>query len=686
MTETPLQPSGDATQDSLSSRVPDVGQLVSVRGRQWVVSSVKPHRPDGDAYRESDLVTLESIEEDSDGRPVSVVWQLEPGARILERAGLPAVDGFDPNDRFDAFLDAIRWGIATNADRNTLLAPFRSGISIEDYQLDPLVRAVDMARVNLLVADDTGLGKTIEAGLVVQELLIRHRARSVLVVAPASNLTNWQREMREKFGLDFQIVDTDFLRQFRRTRGIRANPWTAFPFLITSMDWIKQGEGWRLLKDALPPQISHPRKFDILIVDEAHNVSPSGRGRYARESQRTKAIRRLAPHFQHHLFLSATPHNGYRESFTALLELLDDQRFARNVEPSATQLQQVMVRRLKRDIVDKNGRKVFPDRKLLPLEVDYTAEEKDIHATLQRFMAARFAAAARSGRHAATRFVMSMLKKRLFSSPRAFAGTLEKYRSSLAAASATAPDRSAKAESFLADAIRRATEDAENEVSAEEAVEEAVETSAALSAPLSAEERAMLDKLSSWAARRGNLPDSKAKAILEWIRSHLKNPDGSWNDERVILFTEFRATHAWLKQILALEGLGGDALLELHGSLNRDARDAVINAFQTAPGPDSPVRILLATDAASEGINLHEHCRYLIHVEIPWNPNVMEQRNGRIDRHGQKSPVVSIWHPVGRGFDAPVGMDAEGTLGLLTLFISVAKIRKSKQTTKLFAS
>ena len=644
--------SGSALPSDLSDRIPEQGQLVSVRGRQWIVSDVRPFRPEGDAYRQSDLVTLESIDEDSDGKPVSVVWQIEPGARILEKAGLPAVDGFDPNDRLDAFLDAIRWGISTNVDRKNLLAPFRSGITVEDYQLDPLVRAVDMARVNLLVADDTGLGKTVEAGLVVQEMLLRHRARTVLVVAPASNLTNWQREMREKFGLDFQIVDTEFLRQFRRTRGIRANPWTSFPFLIASMDWIKQGEGFRLLKDALPPQITHPRKFDVLIVDEAHNIAPTGRGNchYAGESLRTKAIRRIAPHFAHHLFLSATPHNGYRESFTGLLEILDDQRFARTVEPSAVQLQQVMVRRLKRDIVDKDGHPVFPKRELLPLEVDYTDEERDIHATLQRFMASRFAAAERAGRRNATGFVMTMLKKRLFSSPRAFATTLQKYRDSLARAGTLPSDSRAKAR--LDAAIARATEDSADEEETEEAVSEAVQASASLAVPLSAEERSMLDKLSAWAGRNANISDSKAKAILDWLRAHLKTPDGKWNDERVILFTEFRATHDWLKQILALNGFaGGDALMELHGSLSRDERDAVINAFQTAPGPDSPVRILLATDAASEGINLHEHCRYLIHVEIPWNPNVMEQRNGRIDRHGQKSPTVSIWHPVGRGFD-----------------------------------
>ena len=132
------------------------------------------------------LVNLTAIDEDSLGEEIDVVWEIEPGARVLEKAGLPAITGHDDADRLEAFLDAIRWGAATNADRSFLQAPFRSGVTIEDYQLDPLVRAIDMARVNLLIADDVGLGKTIEAGLVIQELLVRHRARTVLIICPAS--------------------------------------------------------------------------------------------------------------------------------------------------------------------------------------------------------------------------------------------------------------------------------------------------------------------------------------------------------------------------------------------------------------------------------------------------------------------------------------------------------------------
>lgn len=645
-------------------RVPEQGELVEVRRRQWLVSSVEPHFPDGDSYRREDLVTLESIEEDAAGEQIAVIWQIEPGARILEKAGLPKIEGYDSNVRFDAFLNAVRWGIATNVDRGNLLSPFRSGITIEDYQLDPLVRAIDMARVNLLIADDTGLGKTVEAGLVVQELLLRHRARNVLIVAPASDLSNWKREMREKFGLNFEIIDSAFIKEFRRERGIHANPWTAFPFLIASMDWIKQGEGFRLLKDALPPEMTYPRKFDILIVDEAHNVAPSGRGQYAKASLRTKVIQRIAPHFSHHLFLSATPHNGYKESFTSLLELLDNQRFARTVEPTASQLQQVMVRRLKCNIVDKNGNAVFPKRELLALEIDYSEEERRIHSLLKRFMDARISATEKDGCRFGTAFVMLLLKKRLFSSPAAFAKTIEKYRLSLVEGIKRKVEK--RDEKSLYDAIQRAQEDAADEQEVEEAEDEAISMNAKLAVSLREEETRMLDELCVWGRKNAMSEDTKAKAILKWLDDHLKT-DGEFNDERVILFTEFMDTHTWLKTILAHHGYGGEMLMELHGSLPLDERDAVINAFQTKPGPSSPVRILLATDAASEGINLHNFCRYMIHVEIPWNPNVMEQRNGRIDRHGQRSKSVYIWHPVGKGFDpeksqniAPGDIESDG--------------------------
>jgi superfamily II DNA or RNA helicase len=634
----------DLRQAAIVRAAPQPGQLVEVRRRQWIVADLRSSAS-GDVPSAQNCVTLSSIDEDSLGEQIDVIWEIEPGAHIIEKAGLPAIAGRDQTEELEAFLDAVRWGAATNADRSFLQAPFRSGVSIEDFQLDPMVRAIDMARANLLIADDVGLGKTIEAGLVVQELLLRHRARTVFVVCPASLQEKWRVEMLEKFGLEFQIVDTEYVKELRRARGIHANPWTSFPRLITSIDWIKSGEALRTLRDVLPPRTSYPRKFDILIVDEAHNVAPVASGHYALESQRTQLIRKIAPHFQHRLFLTATPHNGYRESFTSLLELLDDQRFSRNILPDEKQLAQVMIRRLKADLVDKDGKPLYPKRKLQALSIPFTTEERGVFRVLEAYCRSRERTCQDAGVTGA-RFVNSILKKRLFSSPAAFASTLERHHSTVTGAT----PRRAKddmAERILRKAILKADEDYADDSEVEAAQSEAVEEASKYGVPLIDEERALLTKMRAWAQGAANKADSKARAIVEWIESNLRSGN-EWNDRRVILFTEFRTTHQWLQGILAAHGYGGDRLAIIHGGMDQESREEVKAAFQTNP-TDSAVRILLATDAASEGIDLQNYCDCLIHIEIPYNPNVMEQRNGRIDRHGQKATEVSIWHPVDGG-------------------------------------
>jgi hypothetical protein len=214
--------------------IPEQGQLVSVRSRQWVVQHVRastlpspPLQPSLDGPQH--LIILASIEDDGLGEELQVVWEVEPGAKVEEKFTLPPADGFDAPQTLDAFLDAVRWGAMSNADPKTVQAPFRSGIDIEDYQLDPVVRAVQMPRVNLLIADDVGLGKTIEAGMTALELIIRHRARRVLIVCPSSLQIQWREQMRDKFGLDFRVVDSDLMKQLRRSRGIHVNPWSHSP-------------------------------------------------------------------------------------------------------------------------------------------------------------------------------------------------------------------------------------------------------------------------------------------------------------------------------------------------------------------------------------------------------------------------------------------------------------------------
>lgn len=664
----------------LPTTLPEHGQLVEVRQRRYVVTELRQSTLPPDVVKAHDptpqhRVTLAAVEDDALGEELQVIWEIEPGAHVVEGAVLPRLDGFDDPPRFDAFLDAVRWGAIASADVRALQSPFRSGIAIEDYQLDPVVRAIQLPRANLLIADDVGLGKTIEAGLVVQELILRHRVRSVLIVCPAALQIQWCDQLRDKFGLEFRIVDTERMRTLRRERGLHVNPWTHFPRLITSIDFLKRERPLRLMREVLPKggEATYPRTFDLLIVDEAHNVAPSGRGKYATDSLRTLAVRTIAPHFEHRLFLSATPHNGYPESFTALLELLDPQRFARGVTPERQSLTAIMVRRLKSELPPKwDGTPRFPARKLEAIEVTYAPDELEIHQVLKRYTQSRLQAASDQMEHVASEFVLKLLKKRLFSSPEAFARTLAQHEHSLQSARKRGGGATPRPSmGILRAQIEQIDEEFGDDEAADTALDDTLDTASRLFRDLSAGERRDLDALRQWAESARGRPDSKTHALIRWLKAQLHTPTGAWNDERVIIFTEYRDTQRWLTQMLTSAGFGGgERLLSLYGGMTTDERERIKAAFQANPAV-SPVRILLATDAASEGIDLQNHCSRLIHVEIPWNPNRLEQRNGRIDRHGQRASEVQIYHFVSSGWrerqrgDQPAPSDLAADLEFL---------------------
>jgi len=657
------------------ARAPEPGQLARVRGRMWVVGDVvRDAQASFDDRPVQHLVSLVSVEDDATGEELSVVWEIEPGTAVVERAELPdiAPDRLDDPAELEAFLDAVRWGAVTSADQRSLQAPFRSGIVLEDYQLEPVVRALRMPRTTLLVADDVGLGKTIEAGLVMQELLLRHRARTALVVCPASLQVQWRDEMRDKFGLEFRIVDRELLGRLRRSRGVGANPFAHFPRLIVSIDWLKGELGMRLLREVLPAHPQIPRSYDVLIVDEVHNCAPAGSsGRYARDTLRTAAIRTLSPHCEHRLFLSATPHNGYDNSFAALLELLDPHRFARGIRPTPEAVQEVTVRRLKQELVNEDGSPRFARRRVKMLEVEHPENERAVHADLAAYGAAR---ARRLGTDpagtAAADFIVTLLKKRLFSSPRAFVRTLEVHRETLLSGrrSVAAP---------TPNVLQRLFEDAANdpgEESAEDGVgdaaREAIEAAArAEKDQPTAEELRLLDRMLDWARRKETAEDARTTRLLDWVEENVGR------DERVIVFTEYRATQRYLQERLAVRGIAGERVELLDGTTQPDERERIKGQWQEPPS-DYPVRVLLATDAASEGISLQRQCHLLAHAEIPWNPNRLEQRNGRIDRHGQPAAEVLVHHTVSAGWETGGRGALDGDLDFLARVVKkVEQIR-----------
>jgi superfamily II DNA/RNA helicase len=450
------------------------------------------------------------------------------------------------------------------------------------------------------------------------------------------------------------------MRDLRRKRGIHTNPWTHFPRLITSIDFLKRDRPLQLFREVVPGhgESLYPRKFDLLIVDEAHNIAPSGSGRYATDSLRTAAIRTLTPHFEHKLFLTATPHNGYQNSFSSLLEMLDNQRFARGVPPDRQQLGAVMVRRLKSELPPHwDGTPRFPPRKLEALEVAYTQAERRAHQALQEYSALRRSAAQNEAERYAAEFVLKLLKKRMFSSPAAFEKTLEKHLRTLSGLDRRVAQRPSV--SFLRQKAEQVEEEYAEEEEYEQSTDDAVELATRLFDHLSDQEQSLLNELAEWARRARQRADTKAAALIDWLRDNLQD-DGRWTDRRVIIFTEYRATQTWLHELLASAGFGGERLMTIYGGMDSDERERIKAAFQA--GPDvSPVRVLLATDAASEGIDLQNHCSRLIHYEIPWNPNRLEQRNGRIDRHGQRAPEVLIYHFVGAGYHTRTGSESTGT-------------------------
>lgn len=622
---------------------PEVGQTVLVRGRPYIVEEYGAQALPNARADAQHLVTLSCLDENSLDEKLHVIWELEPGAEILASSSLPTVEHFDDPEDLDAFLYAVRWGIISQMDHTTMQAPFRSGITPQDYQLEPVARALTMPRVNLLLADDVGLGKTIEAGLTMQELMLRNRVSTVLIVCPASLQFQWRDEMRDKFGLEFRIINSESVSRLRRQRGIHVNPWRHFPRIITSIDYFKQDHVFQRFRETLPPEGAGtwPRQYDLLIVDEAHNIAPAGSLHYAKPSLRTKIIREIVPHFEHRLFLTATPHNGYRESFSALLETLDPQRFIRGVTPSPEALGQVMVRRMKQEILTPLGKPKFPPRLIHPLEVAYSQEERKVHELFHAYaqLCRKNASGLTGAPLQALHFVLILLKKRLFSSPRAFAKTLAKHaerrrHKSPSGHSGHVPCRLPELDDLL-------------DTEQDDAVDDILSQSAATMHAPSATEEALLRQLQHWAELATVRRDAKMERLLAWLKENLC-PGGVWNSTRVVIFTEYMDTQSYVAEMLIQAGFGGKKLICLNGTVNAKDREAAKAAFQADP-EQSPVRILLGTDAASEGINLQNHCSRLIHYEIPWNPSRLEQRNGRVDRFGQEASAVDIYHFVATG-------------------------------------
>ncbi|MBX6422938.1 DISARM system SNF2-like helicase DrmD [Thermosulfurimonas sp. F29] len=614
--------------------IPEPGQIVRVRNQTFLVQDVHPYSTPETTFHK---VTLESLEDHRLGTPLEVIWELEVSPRVEDVIGFPDLSAWDPPERLASLLLSLKWTEASVFANDSFTAPFRGAIEIEPYQLEPVARALAMPRVSLLLADDVGLGKTVEAGLILQELLARGRVRRILILCPASLQRQWQDEMLTKFNLVFKIIDRDEILRLQREYGLHVNPWESFPRLITSMDFLKREPYLQQFlsttenKNGGKPGIS---KWDLLIVDEAHNCAPSGRKDYIQDSDRTKLLRQITPHFEHRLFLTATPHNGYTESFTALLELLDPLRFTRGPRVDPRQAKLVMVRRLKRDLIPEVSNRTFPKRTIKAREVTLSPKERELFDCLEAYIEKRLRAPKDKVQRNALRFALTILKKRLLSSYAAFRNSLEVHLEHVTRPTISMTEETSSRAVVFERLAERLAEDTADDLEKQALELEALKEGSLLLGEISSEEEELLSRM--WdLVSSPELPDTKLKTLFSLA-------DNLIAQKRLIVFTEYKDTLDYLYEKLSAR-YGEEKVLALYGGLNLSEREKIKEAFQ-APPSEHPVRILVATDAAAEGINLQNHCHHLLHYEIPWNPNRLEQRNGRIDRHGQKAEEVRIFH------------------------------------------
>lgn len=593
------------------------GDFLRARGKTWYVD-------DRRVVARAVVLDLVSVEDDSQGETLSLILGPELGAVTIDPEDWSPLlrTAFEGPERLGAYLRATEWRTASAANRKLFQAPFRAGIRLDAYQLLPLAKALDLARTNLLIADDVGLGKTVEAGLIVRELLLRRRIEIIVVAAPASMLLQWQDELAQKFGLDFTIVDREHLLETRRTRGFSANPWSIGSRFIVSHSVLSDDTYMSGLRDLL----GEFRPRSMFILDEAHHAAPSAGAAWATESQMTVAVRTIAARFEHRLFLSATPHNGHSNSFATLLEILDPQRFHRGIGVEPKELEPVMVRRLKEDL--RRLGHPFAERIVEAVRIENLppdAPELRLAAMLDAYRST-----AVGGTRA--RFLFANLQQRLFSSIAAFDRTLATHRKTLLRRRDATPDTVAVDPDLLDDDhIDSVTEKARTELG---------DVDAAV---------AHVDRMRDVSRAARDLPDARVAKLLDWIEAEMLAPGGtSWRSRRLIVFTEWDDTRRWVVERLQ-EGLLqrsrnrldlAGRILVFTGQTSLDERERIKIAFN-APFDDEPVRILVCTDAAREGLNLQARCHDLVHFDLPWNPSRLEQRNGRIDRKLQPSRVVT---------------------------------------------
>lgn len=521
-------------------------------------------------------------------------------------------------------------------------------LDVAPYQLVPVKRALESSRPRLLLADGVGLGKTIQAGLVLAELIARRRAHRILIVTPAGPLMKqWKDEMQLRFGLRFRELDQDSLQEIRRANELGVNPFDRVALGLSSIDFLKQE---RVLQEL------ERSSYDVIVIDEAHHCSSLGNAGDREDSLRRRLAEVLARQCDGLLLLTATPHDGYDAHFASLIELLDPSLVDGRGNVRGDAYRRYLVRRLKSHIKDPaTGADLFKPRKVHPCPVTFNPETSprysEFHRELLGFVVPHFRRAIREKRYEEVLAFLALLKRSV-SSVAACRRTLQvvedRYKSLVKVGEESQESRKQRLQSLRQ--LRRRLgrygslsweEERDQAVlEAEDIASEVFASDADLAeahreARRGQERQKRLESVAGVLTRLGELAvaaepeDPKLPALEREIVSIRANEPHA----NLIVYTEYADTQdavvRSLKEAVAAGRVKGE-VLSISGADPDKVRIQVTERFG---GEDD--LILVSTDATAEGLNLHQRCHHLLHVELPYNPNRLEQRNGRIDRYGQ---------------------------------------------------
>ena len=541
-------------------------------------------------------------------------------------------------------------GSTSATDGHVLLAPMESNVIPLPHQIHALSRAISGDRVRYLLADEVGLGKTIEAGLVMRELKLRGLVRRILVVSPKGIATQWVAEMQTHFNEQFQLVLGDDMATLNRVAGamcevrgadsektysalhtphLRTNPWSLFDQVIVSLDSVKpmdKRRGWTAERVA---EYNRSRfedlitaGWDLVVVDEAHRLGGS-----TDQVARYKLGKGLAEAAPYVLLLSATPHQGKTDAFHRLMNLLDDDAFPDMDSVSRERVAPYVIRTEKRKAIDADGKPLFKPRRTQMAPVAWESRHH-----LQQLLYEAVTDYVREGYNQALRekkrhigFLMILMQRLVVSSTRAIRTTLERRLAFLGASGEGLGARLADSDSSLVpDPLSLSTEDWED-LDGQEQLELALQLDAIEN------EKSEVEHLLDAAVRCEQAgPDAKAEALIEWI--YELQAEENEPDLKVLIFTEFVPTQQMLKEFLEARGI---SVVTLNGSMDMEERNQAQDAFRKSH------RVLVSTDAGGEGLNL-QFAHVIINYDIPWNPMRLEQRIGRVDRIGQPKTVRAI--------------------------------------------